>query len=621
MDRLLFDSSPLPMWVLDRQTLAFLAVNKAAIRHYGFSREEFLSMTIRDIALEKNTPPHLLEKAEIPIVAVSNAEPRRYRKKDGAIIDVEVTSHGLSFEGRDAELVLAHDITEKNRSQERLRQSEEMFSKAFQCSPLAITISTIAEGRYEDVNDAFLQLTDYARADVVGHTVDDLRMWVEPKDRILMVQSLNEAKRVRALATQFRTRSGEARFIKVSAELIHLDQVSCVLAITEDVTEVKRLEQQSRQAQKMQTIGRLAGGIAHDFNNILGVIMGCVELIEKNFAFPDLLSKHSSEIKKAAERAASLTRQLLAFSKQQILQPKIIDLNAVVERVSSLISRMIGKDVELVFAPSPDLGSVKADSSQIEQILMNLAVNARDAMPEGGKLVIRTANADLDETYARQHAGARAGAYVMMSVSDTGEGINPDVMPQIFEPFFTTRDQGKGTGLGLATVYGIVKQSGGCIYVYSEPGNGTTFKIYLPQVSGPAAPLESVGPEVTGIPRGSETILLVEDQEQLRELIRGVLEEYGYTVLEAQDTQTALRVVEETDLRIDLVLTDVSMPGKSGRHFIRILKHTRPDIRVLYMSGYAGDPFADALELDAPLLEKPFSNKVLLTKIRQVLES
>ncbi len=230
-------------------------------------------------------------------------------------------------------------------------------------------------------------------------------------------------------------------------------------------------------------------------------------------------------------------------------------------------------------------------------------------------------NAELDESYARQHAGARAGAYVMMSVSDSGQGINPDVMPQIFEPFFTTKDQSKGTGLGLATVYGIVKQSGGCIYVYSEPGIGTTFKVYLPQVDGPVAPLESVGPEVTVIPRGSETILLVEDQEQLRELIRGVLEEYGYTVLEAQDTQTALRVVEETDLRIDLVLTDVIMPGKSGRHFIRILKHTRPDIRVLYMSGYAGDPFADALELDAPLLEKPFCNKVLLTKIRQVLES
>ncbi len=427
------------MLVLVRQTLAFLAVNEAAICHYGFSREEFLSMTIRDIALEKSTPLDLLETAEIPIVALSNVEVWRYRKKDGAVIDVEVTSHGLSLEGRDAELVLVHDVTERSKSQERLRQSEERFCKAFQCSPLAITISTTAEGRYVDVNDAFLQLTGYDRTDVVGHTVDDLRMWVEPKDRILMVQSLDEAKRVRALATQFRTRSGEARFVKVSAELIHLDQVSCVLAITEDVTEVKRLEQQSRQAQKMQAVGRLAGGIAHDFNNILGVIMGCVELIEKNFAFPDLLRKHSSEIKKAAERAASLTRQLLAYSKQQILQPKIIDLNAVVERVSSLISRMIGEDVELVFAPSPHLGSVKADSSQIEQILMNLAVNARDAMPEGGKLVIRTANAELDGTYALQHAGARAGAYVMMSVSDMGQGIDPDVMPQIFEPFFTTK--------------------------------------------------------------------------------------------------------------------------------------------------------------------------------------
>ena len=609
------------MWVLDRQTLAFLAVNKTAIRHYGFSPEEFLSMTIRDIAPETNTPPHLRDTAEIPIPSLSNLGTRRYRKKDGTIVDVEVTTHALCFEGRDAELVQVYDITERNSSQERLRQSEERFSKAFRCSPLAITISTTAEGRYLDVNDAFLRLTGYERADVIGSTVDDLRVWVEPKDRLLLVQSLEQAETVRALATRFRTKAGEARLVKVTAELIHLDHISCVLAITEDVTEIRHLEQQSRQAQKMQAVGRLAGGIAHDFNNILGVIMGHVESIHKSFEFPAPLRKHSGEIKKAAERAASLTRQLLAFSKQQVLQPTVLDLNAVVEHVSSLLRHMIGEDVELVFAPSPDLSSVKADSSQIEQILMNLAANARDAMPNGGKLVIRTANAELDQTCARQRAGARAGPYVMISVSDTGEGIDPGVMPHIFEPFFTTKEHGKGTGLGLATVYGIVKQSGGSIYVYSEVGKGTTFKVYLPRVKGSGVPFESSEPHASCVRRGSETILLVEDQEPLRELIRGVLEEQGYRVLDAADTRTALRIVGQPDLRIDLVLTDVIMPGSGGRQLIGTLRQSRPDTRVLYMSGYAGDPFADALELDAPLLEKPFSNEVLLMRVCQVLES
>ncbi|HKC00940.1 MAG TPA: PAS domain S-box protein, partial [Terriglobales bacterium] len=470
--RLLFDTNPLPMWVFDRETLAFLAVNEAAVRHYGFSRQEFFAMTIKDIRPEEDTPV-LLQAIPRPGGGLNSIEVWRHRKKDGAVIDVEITSHALPFRGRQAELVLAHDVTDQKRNQERLRQSEERFGKAFRSSPLGITIITVTESRYLDVNDAFLQITGYGRGDVVGRTTNELEIWVDPDERAAMRQQLTESGRIIAFRAKLRTRSGDIRLSDVSAELIDLDGAPCVLAIIHDITEAKRLEEQFLQAQKMEAVGRLAGGLAHDFNNMLGVIIGYSELLQERFETGPA-RKGVDEIKKAGQRAASLTRQLLAFSRQQVLTPRILNLNAVVDNLNTMLRHMIGEDVELIFTPGASLGNVRADLVQVEQIIMNLAVNARDAMPRGGKFAIETSNADLDATFADSHPSVRPGSYVLLAVSDTGFGMDQDTMVRIFEPFFTTKGPGKGTGLGLSMVHGVVNQSGGSIWVYSEPGKGAT---------------------------------------------------------------------------------------------------------------------------------------------------
>jgi nitrogen-specific signal transduction histidine kinase len=408
--------------------------------------------------------------------------------------------------------------------------------------------------------------------------------------------------------------------VEVSAELVQLDGEACILAITKDVTESKRLEQQMQGAQRMESIGRLAGGVAHDFNNMLGVIIGYSELLQERLPLTDPSRKNVDEIKRAAQRSATLTRQLLAFSRQQILDPRVLNLNSVLDNVSSMLRRMIGDDVQLVLLPEASLGSVKADPSQVEQILMNLAVNARDAMVGGGKLIIETANAELDETYLHTHPSAASGPYVLVSVSDTGHGISPKDMPHIFEPFFTTKGPGKGTGLGLSTVYGIVKQSGGYIWVYSEEGKGTTFKVYLPRIHGPAAQLEQPS-AAAGVGGGTETILLVEDEESLRELTRSLLASGGYSVLEAADATIALAIALNHKGKIDLLLTDVVMPGMNGCELEQKLKASRPDLKTAYMSGYADEMIArhGVLSPGVDLLPKPFTRNSLFSKMRSVL--
>lgn len=616
--RLLFDANPLPLWVFDRETLAFLAVNESAVRHYGFSRREFLNMTIRDIRPEEEIPA-LLNAVAHPIEGLTGAEVWRHRKKDGTLIDVEITSHELPFRGRQAELVLVHDITQTKKSQENLRLSEERFAKAFRSSPLPVTISTRAEGRYLDVNDAFLKMTGYERDQVVGHTATELNFWLEPQERAEMIQQIAEHSGVTRFETKVRTRSGDVRLAEISAELIELDGRPCVLAITHDVTEAKRLEEQFRQAQKMEAVGRLAGGIAHDFNNMLSVIIGYSELLQERFdAGP--ARKGVDEIQKAAERAASLTRQLLAFSRRQILLPRVLNLTGVVDNLSKMLRHMIGEDIELTVVPGPSLGSVKADPVQMEQVIMNLAVNARDAMPQGGKLIIATSNADLDEAQASQYPSLRPGSYVLLAVSDTGCGMSEETLLHIFEPFYTTKGPGKGTGLGLSMVHGVVTQSGGSIWVYSELGRGTTFKLYLPRVDE-AASLEQPKTE-RPIARGSETILLVEDEEPLRVLAAGILENNGYSVLLASDGREAMKLAKEHRY-IDLLVTDVVMPGQSGSELAAALTHFLPKLKLLYMSGYTSDLITQhgVLETEATLLEKPFTKNALLNKVRTVLDT
>jgi len=411
----------------------------------------------------------------------------------------------------------------------------------------------------------------------------------------------------------------------------HLDDpvVEAIVVNYRDVTDRKRaeaalraLEEQQRQAQKMEAIGRLASGVAHDFNNLLTAILGSTDLLLEELPADHSGRLEAEETRKAALRAADLTRQLLAFSRQQVLAPQVLDINDVVTNVDTMLRRVIGEHVEVRTVQAPDLGAVRADPGQLEQVLLNLAVNARDAMPRGGRLTIETANADLDDTYAAQHAAVAPGRYVMFAVSDTGTGMDAETQTRLFEPFFTTKEKGKGTGLGLATVYGIVKQSGGHIWVYSEPGQGTTMKVYLPRVEEAIEPITAPA-RPSGPLRGSETILIVEDQDEVRNLTRRLLEARGYRVLVAASGADALRIADQEAGRIDLLLTDVIMPGMSGREVALLLGPAHPHMRVLFVSGYTDDSIVHHGVLDpgVAFLQKPFTSQTLAQKVREVLDA
>ena len=494
--RVLFESNPNPLFVYTLDTLALLAVNEAAVSQYGYTREEFLAMT-----LEEMHPPEdvralrdLVAKSE---TGFRNRGEWRHRKKDGTIIDVEITRNTLTFSGRPAALAMAHDITKR-----------------------------------------------------------------------------------------------------------------------------KSVETQLLQAQKMEAVGRLAGGIAHDFNNLLTAIFGSSDLLLEDLTVDDQRRADVEDIKKAAQRAAALTRQLLAFSRKQVLALQVLDLNALIADLEKMLRRLIGEDIEFRTILTSDLGAVRADPGQLEQVIMNLAVNARDAMPQGGKLTLETANVDLDAAYAQAHAPLAPGRYAMLAVSDTGIGIDAQVKAHIFEPFFTTKEKGKGTGLGLATVYGIVKQSDGSIWVYSEPGQGTTFKIYLPRVEAAAEP-PAPKPMPPASVRGSETILLAEDEEAVRNLMRRVLEAHGYTLLVAADGQEALRLADGHKGPIHLLLTDIVMPNLGGRQLAERVVSARHATKVLYLSGYTDDAIVHhgVLEPGIAFLEKPFTPQGLARKVRELLDA
>ncbi|HWY27144.1 MAG TPA: PAS domain S-box protein [Candidatus Angelobacter sp.] len=399
-------------------------------------------------------------------------------------------------------------------------------------------------------------------------------------------------------------------------------EVQGAICMSLDITDRKQLEEQLRQAQKMEAVGRLAGGIAHDFNNLLMVIQGYADLLAERLPAGDALRRNAEQIQMASQRATSLTRQLLAFSRKQMLAPKILNIQSVVTDMEKILRRLIGEDVALEVSSARELGLVKADRSQIEQVILNLAVNARDAMPEGGRLTIETGNVELDASYAHPPAVLSPGKYVMLAVTDNGCGMDAATQAHIFEPFFTTKEKGKGTGLGLATVYGIVKQSGGYVWVYSEPGRGTSFKVYLPRIEEEHARVGREGqPDSQSIPRGTETILLVEDEKGVRELAREYLEMSGYSVIEAEDGHTALELAAMHAGPIQLLMTDVVMPGISGRELAVRVTKIRPGIKVLYMSGYTDQSVVHhgILETDAVLLQKPFTMVTLASKLRELL--
>src|SRR5881397_1969037 len=424
---------------------------------------------------------------------------------------------------------------------------------------------------------------------------------------------------------QFRilTKTGPYRVAEFSASAQLRDgKLLGILGIGRDVTERLGLEQQLRQAQKMEAVGRLAGGVAHDFNNILTAITGHAELLLEDLGLHDPRRADVDEIRRSAERAAGLTRQLLAFSRQQVLQPKVVDVNALVLDMDKLLRRLIGEDVELATVLDPALGRVKADPGQLEQVIVNLAVNARDAMPDGGKLTLETRNIDLDSSYTLEHSLVKPGPYVQLTVSDSGIGMDEETQAHAFEPFFTTKPRGQGTGLGLAMVYGTVKQSGGFIWVYSEPGHGATFKIYLPRVDTPTEAATLPAPTVQPA-RGSETVLLAEDEPAVRAIAQQALERHGYTVLAAPSGAAALALAAQHAATIDLLLTDVVMPGMSGRDLADRLTAQRPGIRVLYISGYTDNAIVrhGMLEPGLAYLQKPFRPHALVRKVREVLDA
>jgi len=452
----------------------------------------------------------------------------------------------------------------------------------------------------------------------LGSLYADAQQWFQTADYFHARKEFNN------LTTECVRRDGTSIVARISGRSIPNGKNGDSFEIfMEDVTETRTLELQLRQAQKMEAVGRLAGGIAHDFNNLLMVISGYAEFLLERLGPDPRLRGPAQEISNATQRATSLTRQLLAFSRKQMLAPKVLDLNEVVAENLKMLTRMIGEDIDLVMVPGASLGAVRADPGQIDQVIMNLAVNGRDAMPEGGKLTIETANVTLDENFARTHTPLTAGDYVMLAISDTGVGMDSETQSRIFEPFFTTKGA-KGTGLGLSTVYGIVKQSGGFIFVDSQPQRGTSFRAYFPRVDGredAAAAQESLA-----LPRaehGQETILLVEDETNLRHLARQYLEIQGYKILEAEDSAAALQIVDGYQGTIDLLLTDVVMPGMNGRELATHISKLLPEVRVLYMSGYTENAIGHDGTLDPGinLLQKPFSLPALKDRVREVLDS
>ena len=618
--RALIDQATDGIEVIDPATGRFLDVNERACVVHGYTREEFLRMGVADV-----DPMVAGETWAGMAVAGRLAGARmlesRHRRKDGSTFPVEIRMDTIRLD-RDYIVAVVRDVTDRHQAEEALRLRDRAIGAATQ----GIMITDC--GRPDDpvifASPGFERITGYAAAEILGRNCRFLQGKDTDPAAVARVREAVRAGQPCTVELLNYRKDGTTFWNEMSVSPVRdaAGRLTHFVGVQADVTARRGLEEQFRQVQKMEAVGQLAGGVAHDFNNLLTIINGYGDLLLQSLPPDDPSRALVDEIRKAGERSAGLTRQLLAFSRQQVLAPRVLDLNAVVADTESMLRRLIGEDVRLAAVLAPDLWPVRADPGQVEQVVMNLAVNARDAMPRGGRLTIETRNVDLDEAYARTHPDARAGPHALLSVSDTGTGMPPEVRARIFEPFFTTKGLGKGTGLGLATVYGIVKQSGGHVAAYSEVGVGTTFKVYLPRVEkafgGPKAKSGLLSP-----PRGTETVLLVEDEAGVRALTRHVLSRCGYEVLEAADGEEAMRVAAAHRGPIHLLITDVVMPGAGGRAVAEQIAARHPAVRVLYVSGYTDDAVIrhGVLREGVSFLQKPFSPVGLALKVREVLDA
>jgi two-component system, cell cycle sensor histidine kinase and response regulator CckA len=516
---------------------------------------------------------------------------------------------------------LVLESEQRKKAEEALQRSEACYKDLVENASDMIFTHDLA-GRYLSLNRAGEIITGYKADEILQMSIFNIIApeYIEMARQMITQKIIGGGESVYNL--EIITKNGKRVALEVNSWIIYEGTTPVgVRGIARDVTERKQLETQLRQAQKMEAVGRLAGGIAHDFNNLLTAITGYSDLMLMRLRPEEPLQRNAKEIKKAAMRAASLTQQLLAFSRQQVLQPKVIDLNNVISDMENMIRRLIGEDIELVTTLGTSLNKVKADIGQIEQVILNLAVNARDAMPKGGQLIIETQNALLDEEIADRYSYVQTGSYVLIRVTDTGCGMDADTQARIFEPFFTTKEKGKGTGLGLSTVYGIVKQSGGYIWVTSEPGLGTTFSIYLPQATEEAEIIEQHPITIKQF-QPNETILITEDEEVVRKLVRAILEMHGYKVLEARHGVEALSICEQYANPIHLLITDMVMPQMNGPELAERLFTLRPETRILFMSGYTDPEIIghDVSEAKTPFMQKPFTAEILERKVREVLD-
>jgi PAS domain S-box-containing protein len=612
--RQLFELESDAIVLVDRISGQLLAANHAASSLYGYTRQELLTMNRTDLSAEaeKTVEATMKKRSFIPL--------RWHKKKNGTVFPVEISGSYFEFKGRSVFVSAIRDITNRKLIKEALEKSEEKFSKAFHSNPAAIVITDLCGRKYVEVNHTFEHLMGYGRDEIVGYSWDELPLWTDPRVRDKAVERLLRDGSIRNWECNFTRKNGDEGRGLLSAELIEIDGKQCAITSTVDITERLHLQSQLGQAQKLESVGRLAGGVAHDFNNLLTIINGYGDLILKALPVDSPLHSYAGEICKAGAHAVGLTGQLLAFSRKQVSQLSALDVNTVVNDTVVMLRRLIGEDISLTTNLDPLAGQVMADSHQLHQVLMNLAVNARDAMPDGGRLDIATSNADVDEIDLAAHPGARAGKYIVLSVTDSGVGMDHDTLQHVFEPFFTTKERGKGTGLGLSTVYGIVRQSGGWLDVWSEVGKGSSFKIYLPRIdAGPA----TRGPEATGRRslHGRETVLVVEDQEAVRELTKTVLEAYGYRVFEATTGDEALAFVKQNSDEIHLLLTDVILPGMNGKDLSDRLRQLRPKLKVLFTSGHTAEVVGrrGVTEGDLAYLPKPVSPEALVAKVREVL--